>query len=173
MVYLTLYLLLLLLDCNKLRIWGISDHEQLWVQKLCVQKPHSLNGPCFSSKGFPAMLQTSSMTNIYVEWRENMLYYLQISNVNMYSTKQTIQQPIYSDIFWLPRNWSRYPSLNVTFLLQRCSSDRAPRFCHMFFTIFHRLVGRYYSYLLPKQVLGTHEKNITHPSARSDAQRCK
>ena len=51
-------------------------------------------------------------------------------------------------------------------------SDRAPRFRHMFFTIFHRLVGRYYSYLLPKQVLETHEKNITHPSARSDAQRC-
>ena len=42
--------------------------------------------------------------------------------------------------------------------IQRVASARASRFCHLLFKIFHQLVGRYCSYLLPKQVLGTHEE---------------
>ena len=44
------------------------------------------------------------------------------------------------------------------FHLQRVASDRAARFCHIVFKIFHWLAGRFCSYLLPKQVLWTHEE---------------
>ena len=42
--------------------------------------------------------------------------------------------------------------------IQRVTFDRAARFCRKVSKILHRLAGRYCSYLLPKQVLGTHEE---------------
>ena len=44
------------------------------------------------------------------------------------------------------------------YTVQRVASARAARFRHIVFKIFHQLAGRNCSYLLPKQVLGTHEE---------------
>ena len=44
--------------------------------------------------------------------------------------------------------------------IQRVASARAARLCHIVFEIIHWLVGRYCSYLLPKQGPDSIEKKI-------------